>query len=118
MNQLQKRMLIFLFGCIVVRSLFVLIVKYINPKYLPILGLLALIPAIGFIIIYLFDLRKRGNETFGQKIWWNSLRPVHASLYILFALLAFKKNKYSWIPLLLDVIFGLIAFIHHHYKNL
>lgn len=118
MNQLQKRMLMFLFGCIVVRSLFVLIVKYINPKYLPILGLLALIPAIGFIIIYLFDLRKRGNETFGQKIWWNSLRPVHASLYILFALLAFKKNKYSWIPLLLDVIFGLIAFIHHHYKNL
>ena len=118
MNQLQKRMLMFLFGCIVVRSLFLLIVKYINPKYLPILGLLALIPAIGFIIIYLFDLRKRGNETFGQKIWWNSLRPVHASLYILFALLAFKKNKYSWIPLLLDVIFGLIAFIHHHYKNI
>ncbi len=117
MNQLQKRMIMFLFGCIIVRSLFVLIAKYINPTYLPILGVLALIPATGFIVIYLFNLRKRGNETFGQKIWWNNLRPVHASLYILFALLAFKKNKYSWIPLLLDVIIGLGAFINHHSRH-
>jgi len=115
MNQLQKRKIMFLFGCIVVRFLFVLISKYINPRYLPILGILALIPAAGFTVIYLFDLRKRGNETFGQKIWWNNLRPIHASLYILFALLALKENKYSWIPLLLDVIIGLGAFINHHY---
>ena len=34
------------------------------------------------------------------------------------AALALKKNKYSWAPLLLDVIIGLIAFINHHHKYL
>ena len=109
-------MIMFLFGCIIVRSLFVLVAKYINPTYLPILGLLALIPATGFIVIW-FGLIKRDKGTFGQKTWWDNLRLVHASLYILFALLAFKKNKYSWIPLLLDVIIGLGAFINHHSRH-
>ena len=35
--------------------------------------------------IELGDYRKTGKEVFGSKIWWNDLRPVHASLYILFA---------------------------------
>ena len=59
---------------------------------------------------------KTGGEVFGSKIWWNDLRPIHASLYILFALLALKKNKYSWVPLLVDVTFGLLVFINHHQK--
>jgi len=114
MNSIQNRFLLFLFGCVVVRLLFVLIAKCIDPYYLPYLGIIALLPAIGFIVIYLGDFRKTGPEVFGDKIWWNDLRPIHASLYILFALLALKKHKYSWVPLLLDVMIGLFAFICHH----
>lgn len=116
MDNIRKRLILFLFGCIVIRFLFVLIVKYINKKYLPYLGLLALLPAIGFIVVYLGDYRKTGGEVFGEKIWWNNLRPVHACLYILFALLALKKNDYAWIPLLIDVLIGLISFLLYHSK--
>ena len=116
MNNIQIRFVLFLCGCIIIRSLLVIIAKYINKKYLPYLGIISLIPAIGFIIIYLGDFRKTGHEVLGEKIWWNDLRPIHATLYILFALLALKKNEYSWIPLLIDVILGLISFLFYHIK--
>ena len=117
MNNLQKRFLMFLIGCIGVRSLFVIIAKYINTKYLKYLGYLALLPAIGFIYIYLTGSRKTGPETFGEKIWWNNLRPIHSMLYFLFAYNAINGNKQAWIYLLVDVLFGLISFLIHHYVN-
>ena len=117
MNNLQKRMLLFLVGCIGVRSLFVVIAKYINTTYLKYLGYLALLPAIGFIYIYLTGSRKTGGETFGEKIWWNNLRPVHAILYFLFAYNAIRGNKQAWLYLFVDVLIGLISFSIHHYVN-
>ena len=117
MNHLQQRFLMFLIGCIGIRSLFVIIAKYINTKYLKYLGYLALLPAIGFIYIYLTGSRKTGTEVFGEKIWWNNLRPVHSILYFLFAYNAIIGNKQSWIYLLIDVLIGLISFLIHHYVN-
>ena len=115
MNTLQKRMLLFLIGCIGLRSLFVVVAKYINTTYLKYLGYLALLPAIGFLYIYLTGSRKIGAETFGANIWWNNLRPIHSSLYFLFAYNAIKGNKQAWIFLLVDVLLGLLSFIIHHY---
>ena len=117
MNHLQQRMLMFLIGCIGTRSLFVIIAKYVNTQYLKYMGYLALLPAIGFIYIYLTGSRKTGPETFGEKIWWNNLRPVHSMLYFLFAYNAINGNKQAWIYLLVDVLFGLISFLIHHYVN-
>lgn len=117
MNHLQQRFLMFLIGCIGFRSLLVIIAKYINTKYLKYLGYLALLPAIGFVYIFLTGSRKTGMETFGEKIWWNNLRPIHATLYFLFAYNAIKGNKQSWIYLLVDVLFGLTSFLIHHYIN-
>jgi len=115
MTQLQKRILLFLFGCIGVRSLFVIIAKTINTNYLNYLGYLALLPVIGFIYIFLTGTRESGPETFGDKIWWNNLRPIHAILYLLFAYNAIIGNKEAWIYLLIDVVFGLISFLLYHY---
>ena len=117
MNDLQKRFLMFLIGCIGVRSLFVIIAKYVNTQYLKYMGYIALLPAIGFIYIYLTGSRKTGPETFGEKIWWNNLRPIHSILYFLFAYNAINGNKQAWIYLLVDVLFGLISFLLHHYVN-
>jgi hypothetical protein len=117
MNNLQKRILMFLIGCIGLRSLFVVIAKYINKNYLKYLGYLALLPAIGFIYIYLTGSRKTGPETMGEKIWWNNLRPIHSILYFIFAYNAIIGNKQAWIYLLLDVLLGLISFLIHHYLN-
>ena len=86
MNHLQKRFLMFLIGCIGVRTLFVIIAKYINTKYFKYLGYIALLPAIGFMYIYLTGSRKTGAETFGEKIWWNDLRPIH-SIFIFYLLI-------------------------------
>ena len=117
MNNIQKRFLLFLIGCIGLRSLFVVIAKNIDIKYLPYLGYLALLPTLGFVYIFTTDSRKTGAEVFGGKIWWNNLRPIHALLYGLFAYSAITGNSGAWIYLLIDVIFGLFSFLIFHYIN-
>ena len=117
MNDIQKRFLLFLIGCIGTRSFFVILAKYIDIKYLPILGYLALIPAIGFIYIYLTGSRKTGGEVFGKKIWWNELRPIHGFLYLMFAYKAILRKKTAWVYLLFDVIIGLISFLIYHFLS-
>ncbi len=117
MNDIQKRFLLFIFGCIGIRSLFVIIAKNSSANVLPYLGYLALIPTIGFIYIFATDSRKTGVEVFGDKIWWNNLRPLHAVLYGLFAFNAIKGNKDAWIYLLIDVLIGLVSFSIFHYIN-
>lgn len=116
-NDLQKRFLLFLVGCIGVRSLFVIVAKYTAIHYLKYIGYLALLPAIGFLYVYLTGSRKTGAETFGEKIWWNDLRPIHSIFYFLFAYNAIIGNKHAWIYLLVDVLFGLMSFFIHHYVN-
>ena len=117
MNDLQKRFLLFLIGCIGSRILLVLITKYSPIQYLPILGYIALVPTIGFVYIYLTGSRKTGAEVFNAKIWWNNLRPIHGLLYGLFAYNAINGNVNSWIYLLVDVIIGIISFTLHHYSE-
>ena len=116
MNQLEKTFLFFLIGCIGVRLLFVIIAKNINKKHLKYLGYLALFPAIGFMYIYVTGSRK-GLGVFGEKIWWNDLRPIHSILYFLFAYNAIIGNRHSWIYLLTDVFISFVSFLIHHYVN-
>jgi hypothetical protein len=115
MNNIQKRFLLFIFGCIGTRLFFVYLAKTINIQYLPLLGYLALLPAIGFMYIFFTGARNTGAEVFGDKIWWNHLRPIHALLYFLFAYNAINKVEKAWIYLFVDVILGLTSFIIHHY---
>ena len=117
MNNIQKRFLLFLFGCIGIRSLFVYIAKNVNTQFLMYMGYLALIPAIGFIYIFLTGTRQTGTEVFGEKIWWNNLRPIHGILYFLFAYNAIIGNKNAWVYLLIDVLIGLISFLIFHLYN-
>jgi hypothetical protein len=122
MNDIKKRFLLFLIGCIGTRILFVLVAKYISLKYLPLLGYLAILPMIGFMYIYLTGSRKTGAEVFGGKIWWNDLRPLHALLYGLFAYSVIQRSNISlmysaWMFLLADVVIGLGAFLVYHYRR-
>ena len=115
MNSIQKRFLLFLIGCIGSRILFTILAKTIDIQYLPILGYIALLPAFGFIYIFLTGSRKTGLETGGDKIWWNLLRPLHSLLYFLFAYYAINKNQNNaWKFLALDVSIGLFSFVYYH----
>jgi hypothetical protein len=115
MNTIQKRFALFLIGCIGTRLLFVYVAKIDDLTYLRYMGYLFLLPAFGFIYIYLTDSRKTGPEVFGDKIWWNDLRPIHGMLYLLFSYNAITGNKCAWIYLLADVIFGLTSFLVYHF---
>ena len=117
MYSIQKRFLLFLLGCIPVRLFFVFIAKNASINWLPFLGYLALLPATGFAYIFFTDSRKTGIEVFGNKIWWNNLRPLHSFLYFMFSFNAIYKNVNAWIYLLIDVFLGLFSFFAFHYNN-
>jgi hypothetical protein len=117
MNTIQKRFLLFLIGCIGTRTLFVYLAKNVNINYLRYMGYLSILPAVGFFYLFLTDSRKTGLEVFGDKIWWNNLRPVHGLIYLLFAYNAIIGNNFAWIYLLVDVIIGLVSFLSFHYYN-
>lgn len=118
MNDEQKSMTLFLLGCIPAR-LFLAYLSYLsynsyNTKYMNMIGVLCLFISIGFISIYVFGLRKTGQETFGKPIWWNDLRPIHGFLYAVAAYCAFYSKENVWKILLLDAMIGLVAFVRHH----
>ena len=110
----HKRILLFLGLCIPARIGLVFLAKMLPNQYLPYMGAVTLIPAMAFLIIYLFDLRKTGMETFNQPIWWNQLRPVHSILYGSFSYMAYNQHKYSYIPIAIDTILGLCSFLYYH----
>ena len=101
--------------CIIVRLILVYTAKYIDKSLLQILGYITLIPSIGFIYLYLFDKRKTGLEVGGRSIWLNKLRPIHGVLYLLFSIYAIKKENFAWIPLLIDVILGILFYTINYY---
>jgi hypothetical protein len=117
MNNIQKRFILFLVGCMGARSMLVYLAKTTNKTYLRYMGYILLIPAIGFIYLFASGSRKTGQEVFGDTIWWNSIRPIHALLYIMFSYNAIMGNSYAWIYLLVDLIIGLSAFLFYHFTH-
>ena len=107
----------FLIGCIGARLMLTFLAKYINQKNREKLAYITLLISITFITLYLFDLRKTGAEAEGI-IWWNKLRPIHGVLYFLFSIYTFKKEKFSWIFLLIDTILGIIFWYLKYYDDL
>ena len=112
-TRLQKRMFLFVMGCLGTRLSLVYLART-QPQLLEIMGALAVLPAAGFFYIYLTGARQTGPEVFGDRIWWNGLRPFHGAMYALFAVLALFRSPYAWVVLLVDVIVGATAFAHHH----
>lgn len=115
MNELHQRWLLFLIGCIGSRVAFTVWAKTASSSVLTYLGVIALLPAIGFWYLYLTDQRKTGPEVFGGRIWWNTLRPLHGTMYAIFAVLALFGIQQAWMVLAIDVLLGFSAFSYHHW---
>lgn len=112
----NKIIIYFLFGCIVTRLIMVYIAKIINFNYLPYFGIITLFISIMFLKNYLYSYKNHIElGFFGNKIWWNNNRLIHSLLYFIFSIMAFYKNKNSWIILLIDTLFGLITFIFKYF---
>lgn len=113
---MKRVLLYFLIGCVGARLLLVIIAKKAPILWLKWLGVLALLPSFGFLYLFLSGTREK-NGAFGEKIWWGSLRPIHAFLYFLFALFAINGNKNAWIFLLVDLCIGVFSFFYVHIKQ-
>jgi hypothetical protein len=114
MNKQQKRMFLFLAGCIPARMGVVYLARTATTQTLPLMGFLALFPAVGFLYFFLTGTRTTGPEVLGDRIWWNALRPLHAAFWAAFAVLALFGYNKAWILLLIDVLVGISAFTLHH----
>ena len=110
-----RRLLLFLFGCIGTRAALTYTASVAGPTLLKYMAVGAAAISIGFMSIYLFGLRPTGPEVFGDRIWWNDLRPVHAAFYGLFAIAAFMGDSRAWTLLAADTALGLGAFLYHHF---
>ena len=115
MTPMQKRIALFLGGCIPARLLLTAVAKYSPVYYLPYLGMVTLVIAIGFLYLYFTGKRSTGAETQGAPIWWMKMRIFHGLMYLFFSIMAFMRMKNAYIILLLDTIVGLLLFLNHHY---
>ena len=103
--------------CIIVRLLLAFFTqKYTNNKFI---SLITFIMSLSFFILFFFDLRLNAPEGNGIT-WWNSLRPIHGSLYLLFTMYYYKNYNFAWYFLLTDAILGILFFNFRrqiHYLN-
>lgn len=66
------------------------------------------VASVGIYMIYRNGWRQVGWETQGEPIWWNDVRPMHAFLWGLAAVLGWSERYRRWmaVPLLIDVVAG------------
>ena len=107
------RMSYFLLGCIPIRLSIVILLKYIDKKYLPYFSVYLFIQGISFLLLYFLNKRLYAREAGGKK-WWAKYRLIHGVLYLSSSIYAYQKKDIAWVPLLMDVLFGLGAFISNY----
>jgi hypothetical protein len=117
MNDIQKRVLLFLGLCIPARFGLAILAKNIPIKYLHFVGYIGLLISLGFFYLYFSGRRNTGAETFGKPIWWKNFRIVHAFFYLMFAFYAIKKYANAYMFIIYDTLFGLGLFLWHHYTS-
>ena len=108
----MERIVLFLVGCMGVRLLLVYVAKTISPTLLRYMGYVLLLPAFG--LFYSYAMKPPGVGAFGGPNWWNQLRPVHGTLYLLFSYHAIQGHKDAWMYLAIDALLGFISFVTHY----
>jgi hypothetical protein len=106
---LQMRFFNFLVFCIPVRLALVYIAWLLSfTRFLPLFGIPFLIFGLGFLYLYMFELRQTGIETGGEAIWWHNIRPVHGFLLLLFSILAIENVKDSLLAFVICYLFFIL----------
>ena len=105
----NKRMLLFLIGCMTIRSIPIYAVLQQNPILSNISLLFYFIIGLSFMKTWLVPKNKTGF--FGGTIWWHDLRLLHSMNYLLFVCLFILTKKYYTKILVFDLFVSLIAFV-------
>lgn len=109
-----NRGLLFFFGCIGVRTFLVYLAKEGSRRVQKAVGLFSLAVSVGFMTIWLFNLRETGAEA-GGRIWWDELRPIHSLFFGGAAYKLLTGADDGWIYLFLDTILGVYAWFAFKY---
>jgi len=111
MTSIVNRKRLFMFGCVPIRVFLIYIAKKASRDQLRLLSIPALLISISFIYQ---QKKKKKNGFFGGLVWWH--RNIHALIWFIFAILAFRKIQSAYIVLIFDLIIGIISFIHNYYN--
>jgi len=111
---LEKRVMLFLLACIPARIILAIIPYYIYKNYLRYYGAVLLTISFGFLYLYFNKLRLNAPEG-GGRTWWSQYRLIHGLLYLSAAIYAIQEKRTAWVPLAIDVVFGLGLFANHHF---
>lgn len=110
----QQSKLAFIFGCLPARLFLAYLPQMLDDNLLKIYGLVLIVMALNFYTLYYFNLRQVAFEA-GGRTWWASLRVYHGNHYLLAGLFALSGDKNASVPLFIDAIFGLLAFIYKRF---
>lgn len=118
--QPTQRSAIFLVGCLGVRLALALSAKYVAPKndtYRTVLAGFGLVVGLGMLAHFVLGTRATAPEA-GGVVWWNVLRPVHAALWILYAVYALKgEHSVAWPMLMADTALGLLSWYTYRVRG-
>lgn len=105
----MNNILLFLLACIPVRLGLCVLAYKLSKKNLPYLGLILAFIGIYFLYLFFTDSRMNAPEAKGHT-WWSHYRLMHGMLYLTAGIYALRKENIAWIPLLVDVSFGIVVF--------
>lgn len=106
---------LFLLLCIPARLLLAWSGTQIPNQYMKLFATLLLIISMSFLYLYFTKGRQYAPEA-GGPTWWANYRLIIGLLYLAAAIYAFQGRKdLVWIPLVIDVIFGLLLFLQKHF---
>lgn len=110
----NTRMILFFCVCIPLRIVLAYLPTVLDKNYLFYYGFVLLMPAIGFLYLYLSNSRLEAPEG-GGKTWWAQLRIVHGLFYLFAAIYALQMNELAFLPLSMDVVFGFGSYLIKYY---
>jgi hypothetical protein len=105
----HTRAILFISACIPVRFAMVYLARKLPLEYLQYFGLVVLAMATGTLYLFFTNGRMNAAEG-GGKTWWAPFRGVHGMLLLAAAVYLLREKRNAMIPLLLDVIIGMIFF--------
>ena len=112
----MNSILAFLFLCIPARILLAWGSQIVPDEYLVYYGILLGLIGLSFLYLFITNSRLSAPEA-GGKTWWSQFRILIGFFYITAAVYAFQgKRNLIWIPLAIDIVFGLIIFGIQHLK--
>ena len=110
----SKSILLFLLVCIPLRILFAISSQYVPMERLNYFGILLLFISMSFAYLFITNSRLYSPEA-GGKTWWAPFRLDIGLFYFSAAVYAFMGMRHLiWIPLAIDIVFGLLIFTAHH----